>query len=236
MARPPRRPTFEPHEHPGGIPYDAPPPTAAALPPPPPSRPDRDPLRAMAPALVGLAAIGVAAVAIWLPVREAQDEAVKHFPGTAYVDVKRGASPVWHDVRWRMTTFRQISWRTGGNFTPPPSNFVRFEIRLHARLLGPKAKLGVYDADEYLHGAISGATFLYSLRDPDGRAWKPGDVTTNSLQRHSYRPAKGLDLLIHVDVPAAEARKVTLCVAFTADVLNVTRTPARRETVLRFER
>lgn len=227
----PERPTFEPPAPAGRV---APPPP---VPPDLPERPERDPLRAMAPVFATLAAIGVTALAIWLPVREAQDEAIKHFPTTAYVDVPRGATRTWHNVQWRMTTFRRVPWKAAiGLTTPPPRAFVRMDIRLHCRMFGPNAKLKAQAVDELLTGAsLTGDSFEFQLRDRDDRVWEPTTKFTDIDQWHTYTPATGMDLRFYADIPASEAGEITLGVKYTTP-FNVTKTPSPRETVLRFER
>lgn len=202
-----------------------------------PERPDRDPLRAMAPVFVTLAAIGVTALAVWLPVREAQDESLKHFPSTAYVDVPRGTTRTWHNVQWRITTFRQVPWKAAiGLTTPPPRAFVRVDIRLHCRVLGPYAKLKALDVDQLLTGAsLTKDSFAYELGDPDGRVWDPATKFTDSDEWDTYTPATGLDLRFYADIPASEAGRITLGAKYVHP-FNVTKTPSPRETVLRFVR
>jgi len=229
------RPTFVPHDQPR--PAAAPPPAD-----PPdrdlPVRPGRDPLRAMAPVFVTLAAIGVTALAVWLPLREAQQESLQHYPSTRYIDVRRGATITWHNVQWRMTSFRQIPWKYYTGASPPPKSFVRFRILVHARLLGPKARLGALDADSYLHGDLSGQTFEYEMRDRDERIWEPFSLGTDSRRWNSYKPAQGMDLEIYADVPVGKADEAALVVKFEdhSDDFNFSKTPSPRETVLRFAR
>lgn len=231
--RPPERPTFEPPVPAGPV---VPPPPVPPASPDLPERPERDPLRAMAPVFVTLAAIGVTALAIWLPVREAQDEAIKHFPTTAYVDVPPGTTRTWHNVQWRMTTFRQVPWKAAaGLTTPPPRTFVRMDVRLHCRLLGPYAKLKGQAVDELLTGAsLSSDSFAYELRDRDGRVWDPTTKFTDA-DWDAYKPATGMDVRFYADIPASEAAEITL-VAKYVHPFNVTKTPSPRETVLRFVR
>jgi hypothetical protein len=222
----PRRPTFEPYARP------TPPP---GLPPPTPRRPDRDPLRAMAPVFATLAAIGVTALAIWLPVREAQDEELKHYPSTAYIDVPRGATRAWHNVTWRLTYQKRIPWKYYTGASPPPGNFARLHLLLHATLTGPKARLNGLNADTYLHGGLSGETFDYEMRDHDERVWEPFSLGTNPRMWSTYRAANGLDLDIYVDVPPSKVGTASLVVKYKdhRNDLNFSKTPDPRETVLR---
>jgi len=227
--RPPERPTFEPHVRP--VPPGGPPE-------PPPDRPDRDPLRAMAPVFVTLAAVGVTALALWLPIREAQDESIQHFPSTAYTDVRPRTTKVWHNVRWTQTSFRVIPWKYYTGATPPPGGFARVRIVLHCRLLGPKAKLDGSDASDYLYGDLTGESFEYGLRDRDERKWDTISVGTDPNQWTNYKPATGLDQTIYADVPAREADQVALVVKYEdhKDDFNLKKTPSPRESVLRFAR
>lgn len=228
--RPPERPWFEPPVQPGP---PVPPPEFRQ-----PERPDRDPLRAMAPTFATLAAIGVVALALWLPLREAQDESLQHYPSTQYVDVQPGTTHVWHNVQWRMTTFRQIPWKYYAYATPPPDHFVRLHILLHCRLLGPKAKLKGQAAGDYLYGDLEGETFDYELRDRDERVWDTISNGTDPKQWTNYRPADGLDLEIYADVPPSKADEAMLVVKFDdhKDDFNFKKTPSPREQVLRFVR
>lgn len=224
--RPPERPTFEP------------PPADPPGPRPLPARPERDPLRAMAPVLVTLAAVGLTAVAVSLPVREARHESLQHFPSTQYIDVPPGTTPTWHNVQWRMIGLRPTRWKPGNGLTAPPRDFVRLRILLHCRLVGPKAKLNAEDADAYLVDAATDEAIDFELRDRDGRVWDTVTVATNPDQWPHYRPAKGLDLGIDADVPASEADEVTLVAKFDGrkDGFSLSKTPSPRETVLRFLR
>lgn len=227
--RPPERPTFEPHEQPG---------SPSAGPPPLPPRPGRDPLRAMAPFFATLTAIGVTALAIWLPVREAQHESLKHYESTQYLDVKPGTTFTWHDVQWQMKSMRQIPWKYYNGASPPPKRFVRFRIVLHARMLGQKTKLRAEDVDENLHGGFTGQTFDYELRDRDERSWDPMSIGTDVLRWPSYKPANGMDLTIYADAPAGKAGEVMLTAKFedNENDFNLTKTPGPRKTMLRFLR
>ena len=228
------RPTFVPHDapRPGGAAPCGPPPAA------PPARPGKDPLRAMAPVFATLAAVGITALAVWLPLREAREESLKHYESTRYIDVAKGSTRVWHNVEWRMTSFRRIPWKYYTGASPPPKNFVRLHILVHARLLGPKARLSAINADNFLHSDLSGETFEQQIRDRDGRVWDPIAVSTDARQWPNYQPAKGMDLEIYADAPASKAGEAALVMKFEdhRDDFNVSKTPSPRETVLRFVR
>lgn len=185
-----------------------------------------------------IAAVGVTALAIWLPVREAQHESIQHYPSTQYIDVRPGATRTWHYVQWRMTTMRQIPWKYYNGASPPVKNFARLHILLHCRLVGPKAKLGGQDASDYLWGSLTKESFDYELRDRDERVWDPISSSTDSTQWAAYRADKGMDFEIYADVPAAEAGQVMLVVKYKdhRDDFNFSKTPSPRETVLRFLR
>ena len=259
MARrtvPPGRPTFEPPWYGtppsgpagrAGPPPSGPPPSGPPEPPagpgaggPVPERRGSDPLRGLATLFATVAAIGVAALAVWLPVREAQDEAIKHYPSTGYVDVAHGATRTWHDTQWRMVSISRIPWKYYTGASPPPARFARMKIVLHARLVGKMAKAGPMRASDYLDYSLTKPSFQYEVRDADERAWDPISAAADSRQWccGRYRPAKGLDVTIYVDVPPEELNEVMPVVKFEdhKDDFNFKKTPSPREVVLRFRR
>lgn len=251
MARrtvPPGRPTFEPPWYgtpPGGGPA-GPPPTGPPAghdtggPGPTPRRPGYNPLRGLATMFATVAAIGVAALAVWLPLREAQDEAIKHYPSTGYIDVARGAARTWHDAQWRLVSVRHIPWKYYSGASPPPGHFARMKIVLNARLVGAKASLGAMNVTDYLQHSLTKPSFDYEVRDGDDRAWDPMSVSP-AVQQYCcghYRVNKGIDMTVYVDVPAEKVNEVMPIVKFDdhKDDLNITKTPSPREVVMRFRR
>lgn len=236
---PPGRPSFEPPRYarpPSGPPPTGPPGNGGAG---APARRPYNPMHGLRTMFATVAAIGVAALAVWLPFREAQHEALQHYPSTGYVDVARGTTRTWHNTQWRLVSIRRIPWRYYTGAEHPPGNFARMRIVLHATLVGPMARANAMAANDYLAGSLTKPSFRYDLRDRDDRTWETIANAPDSEQWccGRYRPAKGLDVEILADVPPNEVNDVMPVVKYDdSNDFNFTKTPSPREVVLRFLR
>lgn len=186
-----------------------------------------------------LAACAVTAIAVRLPMDQARHEARAHYPSTRYIDVPRGHSGVFHQVRWTLRSIKQVPVRHDGITSPPPGDFVRVSAWLHARLLGDRARLPPSDAGSYLSGYLGtdGDGFRFQMRDHHERAWDPilNAAKTEDWCCGHYTPARGMRFEVRADVPARLADEVMPTLTWHPKT-SVTSTPPPRETAFRLLR